>query len=63
MENQVQAGFDNQGNIVVKNRQYRRRRRNVAELEGRSKKFYTTKQVKIRRKKNGKQVKIRKKSC
>ena len=44
------AGFDNQGNIVVKNRAYRRRWQNRAMLEGRSKKYYTTKRTKKRRK-------------
>ena len=59
-KNSVQIGFSNNGGVVVKNRAYRRRRRTIAELDGISKKFYTTKHV--RKRKNGKQVKIRKKS-
>lgn len=45
------AGFDNEGHVVVKNRAYRRRWRNRAMLEGKpSKKWYTTKRTKSRRK-------------
>ena len=45
------AGFDNQGHVIVKNRAYRRRWRNRAMLEGqKSKKFYTTKRKKNRKK-------------
>lgn len=58
----VQVGFNNDGEVVVKNRAYRRRKITVAELDGKSKKFYTTKQTKTRKKKNGKTTKIRKKS-
>lgn len=43
------AGFDNQGHVIVKNRAYRRRWRNRAELEGRPRGYYTKK--KSRRKK------------
>lgn len=44
------AGFDNQGNVVVKNRAYRRAWKNRAMLEGRPKKYYTTKRTKNRKK-------------
>ena len=45
-------GLDNNGNIVVKNRTYRRKRKNTAELENRkSKHFYT------KRRKNGRKTK------
>lgn len=38
----VKVGFDNNGNIVVKNRAWRRRFKNRAQLEHKkSKKFYT----------------------
>lgn len=38
------VGFDNNGHIVVKNRAWRRRAKNRAQLEKRkSKKFYTKK--------------------
>lgn len=55
------VGIDNSGNIVAKNRAYRRRHRTIAQLENKSKKFYTTSQVR-KRKRNGKTTKIRKKS-
>ena len=43
-EDKIPIGIDNSGQIVVKNRAYRRRWRNRAELEGlKSKKFYTKK--------------------
>lgn len=58
----VQVGFDNSGNLVAKNRAYRRKRRTTAELNGLPKSYYTTKQVKTRRKKNGKRTQVRKKS-
>ena len=46
------AGFDNEGHVVVKNRAYRRRWKNRAMLEGKkSKKYYTQKKRKSRRKK------------
>lgn len=49
-------GIDNNGQIVIKNRAYRRRRKNTAELEGRkSKHFYT-------RRKNGKTTRRGKKT-
>lgn len=39
-----QVGFDNDGNVVVKNRAWRRRKLNRAMIEGkRSNKFYTQK--------------------
>ena len=45
------VGIDNQGHIVVKNREYRRKWKNRAQLEERkSKKFYTTKRKKNKRK-------------
>lgn len=41
------VGFDNNGNLVVKNRAYRRKWKNRAQLEGKkSKKFYTKKKKK-----------------
>ena len=57
----VQVGISNEGTIVTKNRAWRRRRKNTAELEGKPKNYYTTKQVKTRKKKNGKKIKVRKK--
>lgn len=45
-------GLDNNGNIVIKNRAYRRRRKNTAELENRKSKRYYTK-----RRKNGRKAK------
>lgn len=46
------VGFSNDGTIVVKNRAYRRAFKNRAMLEGKkSKKFYTQKKRKNRRKK------------
>lgn len=45
-------GLDNNGNIVIKNRAYRRRRKNTAELENRKSKRYYTK-----RRKNGRKTK------
>lgn len=56
-----QVGFTNDGQLVVKNRWYRRQKRTTAQLDGLSKKYYTTKQTKVR-KRNGKTIKIRKKS-
>lgn len=52
MENEkTRVGFNNQGQLVVKNRAYRRRWKNLAQIEGRkSKKYYTTKRKKNRRK-------------
>lgn len=45
------VGFNNQGQVVTKNRAYRRRWKNRAMLEGKpSKKWYTTKQTKSRKK-------------
>ena len=45
-----QAGFDNNGHVVVKNRAYRRRRMNRAMLEGRKTKHYYTKSQRRKRK-------------
>lgn len=43
----TKVGFDNNGNIVVKNRAWRRKFKNRAQLEKkRSKKFYTKKRSK-----------------
>ena len=54
MENKTKVGIDNNGRIVVKNRAYRRMRKNLAMIEGKkSKKFYTTKQT-HKRVRNGK---------
>ena len=58
-EEKTLAGFNNKGQIVVKNRAYRRKRKTVAELEGKSKNYYTKKKTKVRRK-NGKSKVIRK---
>lgn len=55
-------GLSNEGTIIRKNRAWRRARRNTAQLEGKPKNYYTTKQTHTRRKKNGKVVKVRKKS-
>ena len=52
MDNQLTP--DNNGNLVVKNRAWRRKRKNLAQLEGKSKKFYTTKRKNKRKKKKGK---------
>ena len=47
-------GFGNDGTIVVKNRAWRRAWKNRAMLEGKStKKYYTAKKTKSRRKNNG----------
>ncbi len=62
MENKVAVGFDNSGGVVFKNRAYRRRQITTTDMEGKPRSFYTTKQTKLRKKKNGKTVKIRKKS-
>lgn len=62
MENQPPIGIDNEGHLVVKNRAWRRKAKTQAQLEGKPKSFYTTKQTKKRKKKNGKTVKVRKKS-
>ena len=45
-------GFNNDGQIVIKNRAYRRKRKNTAELEGRKSKHYYTK-----RRRNGRKAK------
>lgn len=58
----TKLGLDNSGEVVVKNRAWRRRRKNVADIEGKPHKYYTTKQVKVRKKKSGKRTKITKKS-
>lgn len=42
------------------NRLQRRSFKNRAQTEGKSKKYYTTKQTKTRKKKNGKKVTVRK---
>ena len=44
------AGFDNNGNVVVKNRAYRRSWKNRAMLEGRPSKKWYTKKKRIKRK-------------
>ena len=50
MEESPKVGIDNTGSIVVKNRAYRRARKNRAMLEGqKSKKFYTQKKRKARK--------------
>lgn len=54
------AGIDNNGNIVAKNRAYRRKAKTVAQLEGKTKNYYTKKKTKKRRSKNGKVKVIRK---
>lgn len=59
VEYSPQVGFGNNGNIVVKNRAYRRTWKNRAMLEGRPKKYYTTKQTHIRIR-NGKRTKVSK---
>ena len=46
----AKVGFDNQGNVIVKNRAYRRRWKNRAMMEGRPKKYYTTKMTKKQKK-------------
>ena len=56
------VGLDNSGNVVTRNRAWRRRRKTASQLDGLSKKYHTTKQTIKRRKKNGKIVKVRKKS-
>ena len=54
LEYSPQVGFGNDGSIVVKNRAYRRAWKNRAMLEGKSsKKYYTTKRTKSRKKRNG----------
>lgn len=60
MENKL--GLSNDGTIIVKNRAWRRNRKNAAQLDGKPRNFYTTKQYHLRRKKNGKVVKVSKKS-
>lgn len=47
-----QIGFDNEGQVVAKNRAYRRKRITIAELDNLPKKFYT-KSKKNKRKKHG----------
>ena len=44
-------GLNNNGQVVIKNRAYRRKRKNTAELEGRKSKHYYTK-----RRKNGRKT-------
>lgn len=56
MEDKTPIGLDNSGQIVVKNRAFRRLRRNTAELEGRKSKHYYTK-----KKANGKKSRKSKK--
>ena len=46
------VGIDNEGQIVVKNRAYRRRWKTRAELEGRRSKHFYTKSHKNKRKKH-----------
>lgn len=60
MDNKI--GIDNSGSVVVKNRRFRRRRLNSAQLDGKPRNFYTTPQTK-KRTRHGKTVKISKKSC
>lgn len=55
------VGLGNNGTIVVKNRAYRRRWRTTAELEGKSKNYYTKKKT-HKRKRNGKTITVRKKT-
>ena len=43
-------GLNNDGQIVIKNRAYRRKRKNTAELEGRKSKHYYTKRSRNARK-------------
>lgn len=45
-------GLNNDGQIVIKNRAYRRKRKNTAELEGHKSKHYYTK-----RRRNGRKAK------
>lgn len=52
-------GIDNQGRVVAKNRAYRRKAKTVAQLEGKSKNFYTKKKTKTRRR-HGKNKIVRK---
>jgi hypothetical protein len=48
------VGLDNDGHMVIKNRAYRRKRKNLAELEGRkSKHFYTKRRANGRKAKRG----------
>ena len=53
-----------EGNLFRRalNRLQRRKFKNRAQVEGKSKKYYTTKQTKTRKKKNGKKVQVRKTS-
>lgn len=53
------AGLNNRGQIVVKNRAYRRKHRTMAELNGLSRNYYTKKKTK-KRTRNGKVKVIRK---
>ena len=46
-------GLDNDGSVVSKNRAFRRKWKNRAMLEGRPKKYYTTKKTKGRRRRHG----------
>lgn len=55
VESKMKIG--NGGRLVVNNRAYRRNWRNKAMLEGRPKKFYTTKQF-HKRTRNGKTTKV-----
>ena len=52
------VGLSNDGQLVIKNRAYRRRWKNTAELEGRKSKHYYTK----KRSKNGRKSKKSKKA-
>lgn len=61
MSNDAQVGIGKDGTLVVKNRKWRRTRISTAEMEGKPKSYFTTKQIKTR-KKNGKRVKRVKKS-
>ncbi len=48
------VGLDNDGHMIIKNRAYRRKRKNLAELEGRkSKHFYTKRRANGRKAKRG----------
>ena len=53
------AGLNNKGQIVVKNRAYRRRSKTTAELEGKTRNYYTKKKTKTRRR-HGKNKVVRK---
>lgn len=53
------AGLNNQGQVVVKNRAYRRKVKTLSQLEGKTKNYYTKKKTK-KRTRNGKIKIIRK---